>query len=118
MPTAIIPHHRLLALLLAHWGTSRGRVSPYLHLRLQRLWRLLPDDGRIEDLKRYLCPVFAADANQQQAFNELFDRLLVDLIESEQSAAHTSDVPADTSKEVQISCWIRPSSPFRGKSRK
>jgi len=43
------------------------------HLRLQTVLNVLPPDCKPSDVKFYLCPIFAANAKQQQQFYHAFD---------------------------------------------
>jgi hypothetical protein len=71
-----IKYHRLLSLLLPSVEAAGMSLSPDRYIRLQRLWLMLPDDCAIDALQNLLCPIFATDERQQDAFMEAFERIV------------------------------------------
>jgi internalin A len=68
--------HRLLALLLPSVEAAGMMLSPDRYIRLQRLWLMLSDDCPIDTMQNLLSPVFATDELQQDAFMDIFARVV------------------------------------------
>ncbi len=58
---------------LAHLARQGFTIGVEHHLRLQAVLNALPPDCPPSDVKSYLCPIFAANAKQQQQFYRAFD---------------------------------------------
>jgi hypothetical protein len=76
---ANIQRHGLLSLLISDVQNAGMLLSPDRYIRLQHLWQMLPVECPLPQLRNLLCPVFATDEQQQEAFNSTFDRIVKDL---------------------------------------
>jgi DNA-binding LytR/AlgR family response regulator len=92
-------HHRLLSLLLPTVEAAGMTLSPDRYIRLQRLWRMLPDDCSVDALRNILCPIFATDERQQDAFADAFERIVQQDLELP-AIKPSADIPKEPEKET------------------
>jgi hypothetical protein len=81
---------QIVAALVTSWEATGHSLGVGEHLQLRQLLQHIPDDVAIPRLKNLLAPLFANNAQSQQDFNQLFDKVVA--LTQQQMERHEKEV--------------------------
>lgn len=90
---------QIVAALITSWEAAGHSFGVGEHLQLRKLLQQIPDDIATSRLKNLLAPLFADNAQSQQDFNQLFERVLT--LTQERLESHEKEVAAIKNQNFQ-----------------